>query len=202
MDLGGSQRGGMHGAQRGGPALSLLWGHHQRVSPARLLSGSRQDLPHTRNWLPSPLLILIQPQAEDVARWGGDTTLSPRLSSLSPRASAWPCVLPSHPCPCGAAAQGHSIIPSWGLSAARRILAPGWLWICPSSGRAVGAALRRFQLRPVPIPAHEPKDFGSTRAEAPTAPRCTPPGSPRWCHQSPATRAQPILGAPRLLLRR
>lgn len=36
----------------------------------------------------------------------------------------------------------------------------------------------------------------------PLPPAAPLPGSPRWCHQSPATRAQPILGAPRLLLRR
>ena len=124
VGLGGNQRGGLRGAQRGGPALSPTPGaSSRRVSAARLLPGSQQDLPDAPNLAHIPsLFALILPKAapgrgrRHISVVTRDTRLSPGLPALlrlSLCASAQPGALPSPPCPrrslrC-ATSQGHPI---------------------------------------------------------------------------------------------
>lgn len=101
------------------PALSPLWGHQQRVSPARPLLWEQAGPAPCHNLAPVPS-----------PHQGGDTR--PRHALLPVPACL--CVLPGHPCHRGATARAHSITQAWGLSPALRI-APGWLWGWPSARR-------------------------------------------------------------------
>lgn len=149
-----------------------------------------------QNLAPVPFLSPIRPQ--DVAHRGGDTeahqggdTEARHPLLLSPSASAWPCVLPSPPCPFGVTSRGHS--GGWGLSPAQG------LWHQGDFGAHSGSS---------PGPAQGLKEFWQQKHPE------HPPGVSRLltgcqgCHSvtrgvtvSPdsASRAQPGLGAPRLL---
>lgn len=155
-----------------------------------------QDLPRARIWLLSLSSARSGPRTWHI----GEVT--PRLTRevtpkarhpllLSPSASAWPCVLPSPPCPFGVTSRGHS--GGWGLSPDQG------LWHQGDFGARSGSS---------PGPAQGLKEFWQQKHPE------HPPGVSRLltgcqgCHSvtrgvtvSPdsASRAQPGLGAPRLL---
>lgn len=236
MGLGGSQRGSMREGQKGGPALSpTLGASSRRVSAARLLPGSRQDLPGAPNLAHfPPLFALILPSsAPGRGRWHirvvtRDIRLSLGLSALSRsslRASAWLGALPSHPCLRGslrcAVAQGHPIPRLGTIHSLQDAGHQGGSRTVPA---LAGGSRCDLQDPAQPLESHtletsssgpsssraincQQKVIGSTWAKAPTAhpppaPAGVPMQTPHQCRQSPATSAQPILGASRLLLRR
>lgn len=113
LGLGGSQPGGMHGAQSGGPALSPTLGPPSRwAAAAQLLRGSRQDPPSAPNLArnPSPFAPILPSSAPGRGHRGGDKRreAQPRAPRLcAPRRGRVPsrAVLIPHCAP----AQGHPL---------------------------------------------------------------------------------------------